>query len=56
MKNFVIGGLIFLIYILATNSIFVVRETERAVMLQFGDMVDPDIPRACILNFPGLIP
>lgn len=52
MKNFVIGGLIFLIYILATNSIFVVRETERAVMLQFGDMVDPDIPPGLHFKLP----
>ncbi len=52
MKNFVIGGLIFVVYIVAANSIFVVKETERAVMLQFGDMVDTDIPPGLHFKLP----
>jgi modulator of FtsH protease HflC len=52
MRNFVVGALIFLIYLLAANSIFVVRETERAIMLQFGDLIDPDIPPGLHFKLP----
>lgn len=54
MKNFVIGGLIFLIYVVAANSIFVVKETERAIMLQFGDVVEADIPAGLHFKMPWI--
>ena len=43
MRNFVALGLIFLVVLVAGNSLFVVKETERAVMLQFGELVNNDI-------------
>ncbi len=54
MKNFVIGGLIFLIYAVASNAIFVVKETERAIMLQFGDVVEADIPSGLHFKLPWI--
>lgn len=52
MKNFVAVGLIFLIVIIAGNSLFVVKETERAVMLQFGELVNPDISSGLHVKIP----
>lgn len=43
MKNFIAVGLIFLVLLVASNSLFVVKETERGVMLQFGELVNADI-------------
>ncbi len=43
MKNFIAVGLLFLIIVVAGNSLFVIKETERAVMLQFGELVQDDI-------------
>lgn len=43
MKNFIAVGLLFLIIVVAGNSLFVVKETERAVMLRFGELVQDDI-------------
>lgn len=52
MKNFIAVGLIFLIVIIAGNSVFVVKETERAVMLQFGELVNPDIASGLHVKIP----
>ncbi|NKB35068.1 MAG: protease modulator HflC [Pseudomonadales bacterium] len=43
MKNFLSIGLLFFAVIIATNTLFVVKETERAVLLQFGELVNSDI-------------
>ncbi len=43
MKNFIAVGLILLVVLITSNSLFVVKETERAVMLQFGELVDADL-------------
>lgn len=52
MKNFVAGAVLFLIVVIGANSVFVVRETERAVMLQFGDVVRTDIPSGLHFKIP----
>jgi modulator of FtsH protease HflC len=52
MKNFFLGAITFLVVVIAANSIFVVRQTERAVMLQFGDMVRADIPPGLHFKVP----
>ena len=52
MKNFVIGGLIFLAYLLLANSVFVVKETERAIMLRFGDVIASDIEPGLHFKLP----
>lgn len=43
MKNTIAIFLLFALVLVASNTLFVVRETERAVLLQFGELVDPDI-------------
>lgn len=52
MKNFVVGGIIFLVVLVGVNSIFVVKQTERAVMLQFGDIVETDIAPGLHFKIP----
>ena len=34
---------LFLVFVLLTQSIFVVKETERAVKLRFGEIVEYDV-------------
>ncbi|MEX2131789.1 MAG: protease modulator HflC [Pseudohongiellaceae bacterium] len=43
MKNFFTVGVLFVILIVAGNTLFVVKETERAVMLRFGELVNADV-------------
>jgi modulator of FtsH protease HflC len=52
MKNFIIVGAIFLIVLVAGNSLFVVKEIERAVMLQFGELVNADIQPGLHIKMP----
>ena len=52
MKNFIVVGLIFLAVILAGNTLFEVKETERAVMLQFGELVNADIAPGLHVKIP----
>lgn len=52
MKNTVFGVIIFLLVLIGANSVFVVSQTERAVMLQFGDMVRTDIPPGLHFKVP----
>lgn len=52
MKNIVAIGLIFLVVIVAGNALFVVKETERAVMLQFGELVQDDIAPGLHVKIP----
>jgi membrane protease subunit HflC len=52
MKNFAVIGFVFLIIVVAGNSLFVVKETERAVMLQFGELVQDDIAPGLHVKIP----
>lgn len=52
MKNFIVIGVILLLVLVASNSLFVVKETERAVMLQFGELVDADIQPGLHVKIP----
>ena len=52
MKNFVIVGVLFVIILVAGNALFVVKETERAVMLQFGELVNADIEPGLHVKIP----
>lgn len=52
MKNFVAVGLIFLGLLVASNSLFVVKEIERAVLLQFGEVVNSDIEPGLHVKMP----
>jgi modulator of FtsH protease HflC len=52
MKNFIVIGFIFLLVVVAGNSLFVVKETERAVMLKFGELVQDDISPGLHVKIP----
>lgn len=54
MKNFVAVGVVFLLLLLATNSLYVVKETERGVMLQFGELVNNDIAPGLHVKMPWI--
>ena len=43
MRNFFSVGFVFILLIIVGNTLFVVKETERAVMLRFGQLVNADI-------------
>ena len=52
MKNSVFGIVLFVVVLIASNSVFVVAQTERAVMLQFGNIVRADIPPGLHFKIP----
>ncbi len=52
MKNVIAVALGLAVLIVAANSLFVVRETERAVMLKFGELVNADIPSGLHVKVP----
>jgi modulator of FtsH protease HflC len=52
MKNFFFGAVVVLAVLIGANSIFVVKETERGVLLQFGDIVRADIPPGIHFKVP----
>lgn len=52
MKNFFLVGSLFLVLLVLANSLFVVKETERAVMLQFGELVNADIEPGLHVKIP----
>ena len=52
MKNFILVGLVFLVLVVGGNSLFVIKQTERAVMLQFGEIVQPDIQPGLHVKIP----
>ena len=43
MKNFLSIGLLFLAVFIAGNTLYVVKETERAVLLRFGELMNADV-------------
>lgn len=52
MKSFISVGLVVFVLLLAGNALFVVKETERAVMLQFGELVNNDIEPGLHIKIP----
>ena len=52
MKIFILVGLVFLVLVIGGNSLFVVKQTERAVMLQFGEIVQADIQPGIHVKIP----
>ena len=52
MKNLLIVGFLFISVFLISNTLFVVKETERAVMLQFGELVNADIQPGLHVKIP----
>ena len=54
MKNIIAVFAIFALVLVASNTLFVVKETERAVLLQFGELVDPDIAPGLHVKIPWI--
>ena len=54
MKNIIAIFAIFALVLVASNTLFVVKETERAVLLQFGELVDPDIAPGLHVKIPWI--
>ena len=52
MKNFFSIGFLFVVLVITGNALFVVKETERAVMLQFGQLVNADIAPGLHVKVP----
>ena len=52
MKNFILIGLVFLVLVIGGNSLFVIKQTERAVMLRFGEIVQDDIQPGLHVKIP----
>ena len=52
MKNFILVGLVFLALVVGGNSLFVIKQTERAVMLRFGEIVQDDIQPGLHVKIP----
>ena len=44
--------LLLAVVLLLSNSLFVVKETERAVLLRFGEVVDPDVTPGLHFKLP----
>lgn len=51
-KGFGVAVAIVLLLLLAANSLYVVRETERAVLLRFGEVVDPNVDVGLHVKMP----
>ena len=52
MRNFFSVGFLFIILVIVGNTLFVVKETERAVMLRFGQLVNADIEPGLHFKIP----
>ena len=52
MKNFFAIGLVLLVVVIAANSLYIVKETERAVLLQFGELVNADLEPGLHVKVP----
>ena len=52
MKKYIVIGFLLGLLAVASNALFVVKETERAVMLRFGELIRPDIPPGLHVKIP----
>ena len=51
-RNLVILLLVLVGVLIASNSLYVIKETERGVLLRFGEVVDPDLKPGLHLKIP----
>ena len=51
-RNVVFTLVALLLVFLASNALYVIKETERAVLLQFGEVVNPDIQPGLHVKIP----
>ena len=52
MRNIILLGTLLLALFVGANSLFVVKQTERAVMLKFGEIVNADIEPGLHFKMP----
>lgn len=52
LKNFIVIVIGFVIVVVASQAVFVVHQTERALLLQFGAVVRADIPAGLHFKLP----
>jgi modulator of FtsH protease HflC len=52
MKNAFAGILVFFLFVAGSDAVFVVRETERAILLRFGQIVDADLAPGLHFKMP----
>ena len=52
MRNIVLGGVGLLLLLLAMDGIFVVTQTERAILLRFGAVTQEDVPPGIHWKWP----
>ena len=51
-RNTIIGILVIGILFLGSNALYIVNEMERAVLLQLGRVVNPDVPTGLHFKIP----
>jgi modulator of FtsH protease HflC len=51
-RNVVIVFVALMVLLLASKSLYVIRETERGVLLKFGEVVNPNIPPGLHIKIP----
>jgi len=52
MKNAFAGILVFFLFVAGSDAVFVVRETERAILLRFGEIVEADLEPGLHFKLP----
>ncbi len=52
MKSYISVGILFLFLLVGMNSLYVIKQTERAVLLRFGELIDPDIAPGLHFKIP----
>lgn len=52
MKSYISVGILFLFLLVGMNSLYVIRQTERAVLLRFGELIEPDIAPGLHFKIP----
>ena len=52
-RNVTFIFIVLLLVVVASKALYVMKETERGVLLRFGEVVDPDIsPEAALFQVP----
>lgn len=52
MKNAFAGIIIFILFIAGSEAMYIVKQTERAILLRFGQIVEADIPPGLHFKMP----
>ena len=52
MKNAFAGIIIFLLFVAGSDAVYIVKQTERAILLRFGQIVEADIAPGLHFKMP----